>query len=96
MKFRITSTEIYSDSIIQAYPCLNDYAFEVEEVAFPSRSRIRDENGRPMYQSFTQIVRTPYIHINTIEDLIRLATDVNNELIIDKSGVIEIYDGYRE
>lgn len=36
-----------------------------------------------------------YITINSLEDLIKLSKDVENELIIDEDN-IEIYDDYRE
>lgn len=99
MKFQIASVDVWKNAqkLIEKYPCLSDYTFEVEETSFSSVSRIHDENGRLIYQPFTQVVRTPYIHVDTIEDLVKLAYSVDNPLIIhNNTGVIEIYDDYRE
>ena len=98
MKCRITSTEHWNiyPKLLEEYPCLSNYAFEVEQFGEPARTRIQDENGRSVWQEFTRITRTIYVHIDTMEDLVRLANDVNTELVIGKDGSIEIYDGYRE
>lgn len=98
MEFKIISTDIWNNPqrLIEEYPCLKDYSLEVKRTGFPAKSRIHDENGRPVYQTFTQFVYTPYITINTIDDLMNLVKSVENPLIINTSGEIEIYDGYRE
>lgn len=38
----------------------------------------------------------PTIQLNSLEELMKFMQSVGNELVIDKDGWIEIYDGYRE
>ena len=102
MKCKINSTEYWNNhqKLLEKYPCLSNYKFEVEETGEPARARIHDENGMPYWQEFTRITRTAYIHVDTVEELVQLANETNNELvnglIIGKDGSIEIYDTYRE
>lgn len=85
-------------------PCKNAVV-GVEEYQF--RERIFDENGKRIWQSTPRTRDIWTIEINTLEDLMALKKEVNEEhhqvgLIIfdrdDENGMpeIEIYDGYRE
>lgn len=98
MLYEISSTGVWRrpDYLIEEYPCLKDFGFEVKEIEETYKGRIRDENGFPLYQPMTRIVKIPYINIDTIEQLHKLMEAVDEPLVIEKDGTIEIYDSYRE
>ena len=99
MKFRISSAVWYEiDSIIENYPCLLNFGFEIEKTEKPKICKIRDENGKHIefeYGSKTEY--TPYIHLEKIEDVISLSKAVKHDLIVSsEQNSIMIYDGYIE
>lgn len=103
MKFRIRATDIYPDDsrIIDKYPALKEYGFEVVEERKTANkvARITDENGNLITQErpCSWIVKKAFIRINSLEELLELRKDVDNDIIIYReSNTIEIYDGYRE
>lgn len=101
MKFEISSVDIYHDpeKLIAAYPCLSEFEFGFDSVEKSRRVKIRDEVGNPMYQEMPYTIDIPYIHLNGVDDLMRLINAVGNPIIIDYEDgrpTIEIYDGYRE
>jgi hypothetical protein len=100
MKFRIWSTEHWNiNDIIEHYPCLTKFGFDVEKEISPKKVLIRDENDKPMeFEYGCDVYYTPYVHISTLEELLALRAEVECELIIMDNGepAIEIYDGYRE
>ena len=98
MKFKITSSS-YSNNfekIIKEYPCLKDFGFEVAEYEVPLKTRTRDECGKRIFQIYGKnIIREPYVTIESLERLLALKSAVEEPLIITEDE-IEIYDGYRE
>lgn len=105
MKFRITATSIWSwsdyDELIEKYPSLLNYGFEVEEKQVPvSGCWTRDENGNSIWQETdrTRSSFTPYIYVDSLEQLIELIENLEDDVrtIVLTEYEIEIYDGYRE
>lgn len=114
MKFVISATSIFefetSRAIIDKYPFLNEYGFEIVDEPITKKCRIWDENGEPMYMEVPDIRRVSYVNIDTLEQLMSLCERVGcdtNELVLtcaDMASVInkvmlpeiEIYDSYRE
>lgn len=96
MLYRITATATYSDErLLDAYPCLKDFGWQLVECVRTLRTRIFDENGKAIYQEIPKIHFRPYIEINSLEDLQKLQATVEQPLIFTEDE-IEIYDGYRE
>lgn len=100
-KFYVRSTSVWEnpDKIIQYYPCLHDFGFDIQGVRRNFKTRIRDEHGEIIFQEGYDIKRFGVISVNTIEQLLLLKERVKCELIIDmenEENWIEIYDGYRE
>lgn len=99
MKFTISSTNWDIDELIEKYPVLNNFGFDVcSETIYPKRL-LWDEKGHRIYQEIPTTVRVPYVHIYTLEELTTLRDAVDEELIISSTVdgyMIEIYDGYRE
>lgn len=89
-----------SDTLIEKYPCLNEFGFIVEETERTCRIPIRDENHEWIMSERVRVFREPHIVLESLEDLAKLYEAVGVELIfrVDGDGtyVIEIYDGYRE
>lgn len=103
MKFEIMATRCYGEAeeIIERYPILKQYGFEVvEEREIRTKTvKITDENGRPMHQKvpYEYVDKKAYIQINSLEEILDLRKDVDEYIIIyNDSNTIEIYDGYRE
>ena len=98
MKIRITNTEgswFKDELIIEDYPQLKDFGFELEECSTIESHKTIDDFGNNIWSEKTVIRHHAYVNINTIEELIKLSQAVEFPLIIDETE-IEIYDGYRE
>lgn len=101
MKFRISATSIWKDEdvkLIEEYPCLKEFGYTVEPKNKTHKTAILDENGNLIYQDTPYVDKTPYIHINNIEELMNLMRLTGHEIVVDNEyeNSIEIYDGYRE
>lgn len=102
MRFRIEAT--YCDGhieLIEEYPCLHNFNYEVETRSKTIVSWVRDENGNRIKQERPGGVEyIPFITINSLEDLNLLCNAVANPLVygnrFSDEPTIEIYDGYRE
>lgn len=97
MRFRICRS---SDSCInfnKTPPCKNAIIVEKQE---PMVYWIRDENNKRIQWDTgkIRIIKHWEVDINTLEDLLELETEVDNQLIISSGDLpeIEIYDCYRE
>lgn len=99
MKFKITATSsVYGDpeKLIEGYPCLENFGYELEEYEELKRYYIRDENGRRIKMEYgIETKYTPYVRIDSIEQLVELTKAVGNPLVFSEDE-IEIYDSYRE
>lgn len=81
MKFKVQSSNWYTDQVLEKYPCLKNYSPEW----------IPDTSGQSHYEGYVVIT------INTLEELCKLATECDEPLIIFREfDLVEIYDGYRE
>ena len=104
MKFRIESRcyDSCKDELLERYPCLKDFGFEIEEKTREVTVRTRDENGNMVKQTKFLTNHIAYIHISSLEELVALNAAVKKPLTFntvddcDHDNSIEIYDGYRE
>lgn len=102
MKFRIvTVCNSDPERVINEYPVLNE--FEFKSVAIPTQKhiRIKDENGKTIFQSYPSERNEGYVTIHTIDQLLEFCRAVENPIIISVDrgsgdAEIEIYDNYRE
>lgn len=93
MKFTIGSSCYNNDELLEKYPCLSEYNFEILEKTVNTRTAIRDENGKRMYQCGTKTKYIPCVNVDTLEQLVDLSSKVGqgNGLIIFPSATV--YDG---
>lgn len=99
MKFHLKSTVYakYYDKMLEVYPCLKDFGFDVEEKIYQKVSRVKDIHGEYITQENYVGVLEPFVVINTLEELLELIRLLDEEVIVnDDPATIEIYDGYRE
>ena len=104
MKCLIESTMMgRHEKLLERYPCLSDFGYIVEAEEKHRNVPIKDENGTRIYQVVRDTVFTPYILLDSLDDLDRLTKACGCPLIYsdetnDYRGVrsIEIYDDYRE
>ena len=104
MRVRITATSIWCsddhEKLINTYPCLLNYGYEVEKEQNPVHEWIRNEAGLHIKQETDKVLisYTHYIHIDTIEQLVQLIGDVKDEAasVVMTEDSIEIYDDWRE
>lgn len=96
MKYQITSVNWgNSKGLIEHYPCLTNFGFEIDHKIVPKDVYIRDENGdRIKYEEGERVETTCYVNINDLEELQKLSKAVKNPLVMseDKEPVIEICD----
>lgn len=86
------------EEMIRRYPQLCDFHFEIEKKVEPRFIDIKDERGKDhSFECGCSYGYTPYIHIDTIEDLFKLGQAVDKNLVIhDDQTLIVIYDTYLE
>lgn len=102
MRFKIESSSYFdtNDELLEEYPCLKDFGFEVEKKTIVRFEKIKDDKGKILKQEYEKPIYTPYIYIYGLEELRQLRKSVKHCLIIDwddeDEASIEIYDGYRE
>lgn len=109
MKYEIYSTCNWDvDSLLEKYPMLNNFEFEVVEKQETIKRNIViwDENQNPIrqIQDYSRTVKKGCITLNSLDQLKELIDAVGNEIVIlppslisgDDIYRIEIYDGYRE
>ena len=94
MKFEIKSSWYMDEELLDEYPCLTKYGYEVVDVERDSLRAIRDENGKIMMQKVgTYTLTRRYVSINTLEELDAFNKDVDCPIIVDTRDLsIEIYD----
>lgn len=107
MKFLISATSIYSDQthrLLENYPFLRDYNFEIKELKRPKIRWIRDEKGKLIKQfeegKFDTYCRA-YINVDDLQSLLELLKKAGDLVLTestkdDADFEIEIYDDYRE
>lgn len=103
MLYRVEVTSIWCsnkkdecEQIIKRYPCLKNFGFRIEEKTEPVCYPIRDENNKRIWQEDgTKTIYEPYIELETLDDLNELIFELNENLVLS-TGIIEIYDTYRE
>lgn len=93
MKFALESTCYHRNDMLEKYPFLVDYGFEIEEKAVGRKTRIRDENGDIVYQFSTRIETIPCIHIDTLEQLVDFSAKVGKENSIIIFPTHTVYNG---
>ena len=101
MRFRIQTTAYgTSETMLNRYPILRDFGFEIEKKVYPKITKIKDEKGEELtFKHDHKTVYTPYIYIYGLDELMKLIRGVGVELVINKDengGLIEIYDTWRE
>ena len=101
MRFKIESSSIGYDGnkIIEHYPFLKDFGFEIEKKTYTAFETIRDDEGKSLKQEYEKPIYTPYVYIYGLEELKHIVEHTEVPLIIDwdeGQGIIEIYDGWRE
>lgn len=106
MEYKLESSSWYDtpEELLEKYPRLKEYSFEIKETQIPNNIRIRDENGKYITQQVGyKTLREVYIHITSLANLMKFITDVGYCVIVstadishEKNPTIEIYDGYRE
>lgn len=104
MKFEIYSTKVYpnyhsgysSQKLIEEYPCLKGFGFEIVKYEEPRRRIYWDGYGHRIHEIVgTDTLYKACVTIDTIEQLMALQSACEESLIITEDE-IEIYDGYRE
>lgn len=101
MRFKIESSSYFdtNEELLEEYPCLKDFGFEIEKKVYIKTTKIRDDEGNILEQEYEKPIFTPYIYIYGLEELRQLRNSTKHCLIIDwndDEASIEIYDGYRE
>ena len=95
MKIKIESQIRYDiDDLIRHYPKLVLFGFEIEKRVDPKNITVKDENGSDITYEYDCLYRyTPYIHVNTVEDIFKLGEAVNKNLTFhDDQKCIVIVD----
>ena len=106
MRFNIYASSQWSSDpkgLIEQYPCLNDYNFEIVEYEkeFERYSWIRDENGERIRLTRIEKIKVTegYVTVDSLDQLMKLICSIDEPIIVDKdveNPNIEIYDTYRE
>ena len=108
MRFRISTSDcLKAEQIVERYPMLNDFGFELVEEPVLHKMRIRNPDGGYLIEEVPKVEKRTYINICTLEDFMELSTEVESGLILFMPSnrewmdgceypEIEIYDGYRE
>lgn len=95
MEFKITSTFYHTSKLLDPYPCLREFGFEIRQVPYTRKLIGVDANNNPIHQAIPATDECAFVKIDSLEQLIKLREAVNEELVIGCDS-IEIYDYYRE
>jgi hypothetical protein len=95
MRFAIEATDTHVEHLLEEYPLLSDYGFEIVQEERRTRTPIRDENGNRIYQIGTTTKPVAYVTVDTLEQLIDLS-----KRVCDNTGLIvfparTIYDSIK-
>ena len=92
------------EGLVRAYPCLADFGFDIHKRADSSSVMVRTADGNERRIEFrSSAVYTPYVELNTMDDLARLEKAVKKNLWFSTEfvsfsdgfgGVVRIMDGY--
>lgn len=92
------------DGLIRAYPCLADFGFDIHKRADSASVVVKTSNGTERrIECSSSAVYTPYVELNTMDDLARLEKTVKKNLWFSTEfvsfsegfgGIIRIMDGY--
>lgn len=105
MKVMVTATSSIDDANLnKKYSCLNSYNYGIDTVEKErTKGWIYKEGFKfPIRQVETYKKERPFIMIGSLESLMKLMDDVNEELVIHEDWdfpdrlCVEIYDAYRE
>ena len=83
MRIKIES-ETWCDigDLIRHYPQLGSFGFEIEKRVDPQNVTVKDANGSNItYECGCTCKYTPYVHVDTVEDIFRLGKAVNKNLV---------------
>lgn len=106
MKVIIESDHMPKDieGLVRTYPCLADFGFDIHKRADSGSVITKTENGVERRIEFrSSAVYTPYVELNTMDDLARLEKAVKRNLCFSTEfisfsdgfgGIIRIMDGY--
>lgn len=88
MRYKIKSTWEGTNKhrLLTRYPCLRDYNFTV----------VKEMKPVSISPYFGEVVHTPYITINNLEELEKLRKITASNIILTVDGEIEIYNAPRE
>ena len=93
MEFTIEAT--YGS--VDDYGCLSEFGHYVKEEFIPRYMFGLDENGRRIkIETGTRSVKAHKIVLNGVTDFLRLVKLLDEDVIIRKDKVLEIYNSYRE
>lgn len=92
------------EGLIRSYPCLADFGFDIHKRTDSASVRVKTADGNERRIEFSSsAVYTPYVELNTMEDLARLKKAVKRSLWFSTEfvsfrdefgGIIRIMDGY--
>lgn len=92
------------DGLVKAYPCLADFGFDIHKRVDSSSVVIKTVDGTERrIECSSSAVYTPYVELNTMDDLAKLGKAVKKNLWFSTEfvsfsegfgGVIRIIDGY--
>lgn len=92
------------DGLIRAYPCLADFGFDIHKRADSASVVVKTSDGTERrIECSSSAVYTPYVELNTMDDLARLEKTVKTNLWFSTEfvsfgegfgGIIRIMDGY--
>lgn len=90
MRVEIASMIWYNvGDLIRHYPQLREFGLEVTKFEQPDRVTIEDTT----YECGCAIAYTPYIHLNTVEDIFKLGNAVKHNIIFhDDQNLVVIAD----
>lgn len=106
MKIKIESAQAPHDieHLIKAYPCLTDFGFAVDKKVSPVNVTVKNSRGEDCnFEVHGTTVYTPYIQIDSMEDMLRLGKTIKRNLLFtdevvsfdgEFSAAIRIIDRY--
>lgn len=92
------------EGLVRAYPCLADFGFDIHKRADSASVAVKTSDGTERrIECSSSAVYTPYVELNTMDDLARLEKAVKKNLWFSTEfvsfsdgfgGIIRIMDGY--